>query len=134
MRVLTACGTPYEIGHAIGLKHPHDGSPTLPAVEDNYAVTVMSYTFVGRAPATPMTYDLLALHYLYGRRASHALVPRGHRRSSGCSRTRTSAASLRPRRCIRYSLSVGCNAGGWSASASSRISSAPLQQQMGSGQ
>jgi len=37
-------------------------------------------------------------------------------------------ASLRPERCKRYSVSVACNAGGCSASARSRTSSAPLQQ------
>lgn len=33
----------HEIGHALGLKHPFDGSPTLPKNLDNTAYTVMSY-------------------------------------------------------------------------------------------
>ena len=56
----------HEIGHALGLKHPHTGSPTLPAAQDNHTHTVMSYQFPGRSPGTPMGYDLLALQYLYG--------------------------------------------------------------------
>lgn len=60
----------HEIGHAFGLKHPHTGSPVLPVSEDNNTHTVMSYTFVGRSPATPMSYDVMALQYLYGARAS----------------------------------------------------------------
>jgi serralysin len=62
----------HEIGHALGLKHPHDGSPTLPSAEDNHTLTVMSYNFYGESPGTPMTYDLLALHHLYGARANRA--------------------------------------------------------------
>ncbi|MGE3845086.1 MAG: reprolysin-like metallopeptidase, partial [Vicinamibacterales bacterium] len=60
----------HEIGHAFGLKHPHAGSPVLSVSEDNNTHTVMSYTFVGRSPATPMSYDVMALQYLYGARAS----------------------------------------------------------------
>lgn len=58
----------HEIGHAIGLKHPHDGSPTLPANEDNTSTTIMTYDFKGNSSGTPMPYDLLALHYIYGAR------------------------------------------------------------------
>ena len=56
----------HEIGHAIGLKHPHDGTPNLPASEDNHTRTVMSYGFPGESPGTPMGYDIMALQYLYG--------------------------------------------------------------------
>ena len=38
----------HEIGHAIGLKHPHDGTPNLPSDEDNHTRTVMSYGFPWR--------------------------------------------------------------------------------------
>ena len=58
----------HEIGHTLGLKHPHEGSPILPAAEDNTSTTVMSYDFRGNSSGTPMTYDHLALHYLYGAR------------------------------------------------------------------
>jgi PKD repeat protein len=60
----------HELGHALGLKHPHSGSPTLPAGEDNFSHTVMTYNFLGEAPSTGMSYDLLALQYLYGARAT----------------------------------------------------------------
>jgi uncharacterized repeat protein (TIGR02543 family) len=61
----------HEIGHALGLKHPFEGSPTLPAAEDNTSHTVMTYTFTGYSSGTPMPYDLLALQYMYGSRAKH---------------------------------------------------------------
>ncbi len=60
----------HEVGHAVGLKHPHSDSPNLPAAEDNFARTVMTYNFLGNSPGTMMGYDLMALHYLYGARAS----------------------------------------------------------------
>ena len=58
----------HELGHALGLKHPHTGVPTLPTGQDNHTHTVMSYQFPGRSPGTLMIYDLLALQYLYGAR------------------------------------------------------------------
>ncbi|NOT25266.1 MAG: PKD domain-containing protein [Acidobacteria bacterium] len=58
----------HEIGHALGLKHPHDGAPNLPSGENNHTNTVMSYGFPGESPGTPMGYDIMALHYLYGAR------------------------------------------------------------------
>ena len=55
----------HELGHAIGLKHPHDDAPVLPVETDNTAHTVMSYQFTGNSAGTNMPFDLRALHYLY---------------------------------------------------------------------
>lgn len=64
----------HETCHALGLKHPGNynagggGSPLpyLPAEEDNWDNTLMSYNqSSGKEPGTPMAYDLLALQYLY---------------------------------------------------------------------
>ena len=60
----------HETGHALGLKHPHEVSPTLPLAEDNQDNTVMTYTRAGSKAATPMVYDVLALQYLYGANTS----------------------------------------------------------------
>lgn len=70
----------HEIGHAIGLKHPHDdggtGHPTLANIGlanfDIDYMTIMSYAdnadwnLTEWDPATPMVLDVLALQYLYG--------------------------------------------------------------------
>lgn len=64
----------HETCHALGLKHPGDYNgggtgdpPFLPLGEDNGDNSLMSYNFFsGSEPATPMSYDLLALQYLYG--------------------------------------------------------------------
>jgi len=63
----------HEIGHALGLKHPHQGSPILsPSSTDNTSYTVMSYNFFGSSSGTIMPYDLLALRYMYGTKVSRA--------------------------------------------------------------
>jgi serralysin len=59
----------HEIGHALGLKHPHQGSTILPSAEDNTTNTVMSYNFTGNSAGTYMTYDIKALQSLYGAKA-----------------------------------------------------------------
>jgi len=69
----------HEIGHTLGLKHPHDdggnGRPTFDELgigsDDNNFHTVMSYETAsnyidaGQA-ATPMPYDILAIQDIYG--------------------------------------------------------------------
>ncbi|HEX7885829.1 MAG TPA: hypothetical protein VF474_07615 [Phenylobacterium sp.] len=68
----------HELGHVLGLKHPHDdggtGRPTLSDIGleglDFDWATVMAYTDENDdprfSPATPMILDALALRYLYG--------------------------------------------------------------------
>ncbi|AUH34541.1 matrixin family metalloprotease [Paracoccus tegillarcae] len=64
----------HEIGHAVGLEHPHDGMDDvyLTASKDNHDHTIMSYNWewegdaTGRSRDTLAPLDLDALHYLYG--------------------------------------------------------------------
>lgn len=68
----------HELGHALALKHPgnYDASgggtdgPYLPADQDSYQYSVMSYyahpTAWAETPVTPMLYDIAAIQYLYG--------------------------------------------------------------------
>jgi serralysin len=71
----------HEIGHALGLKHPGDYNagndaldepPYLPAEEDAWIYTVMSYHSTPgggvNAPyvVTPMLYDVAAIQFVYG--------------------------------------------------------------------
>jgi hypothetical protein len=71
----------HEMGHALGLKHPHDdggsGRPTFTQLGierlDRDYISIMSYNDDARwnqiewDPATPMVFDVLALQYMYGR-------------------------------------------------------------------
>jgi hypothetical protein len=71
----------HETGHALGLKHPHDGGgtgrPTFTQLGvqglDIETATIMSYrddfdwNLHEWDPATPMILDVLALQYLYGK-------------------------------------------------------------------
>jgi Ca2+-binding RTX toxin-like protein len=56
----------HEIGHALGLKHPFEGSTTLPSDTDNTSYTLMSYTNIGGPYSTFSSYDVAALMWLYG--------------------------------------------------------------------
>jgi Ca2+-binding RTX toxin-like protein len=71
--------TVHEIGHALGLKHPHDdGGNARPTFEelgigssDSQWHTVMSYNTItpywdAGNPATPMPMDILAIQEIYG--------------------------------------------------------------------
>ena len=64
----------HEIGHALGLKHPHEGEVRLTPEADNFVNTVMSYNF-GPTPGIVLgTLDLAAMQHLYGdatRKGSH---------------------------------------------------------------
>jgi serralysin len=67
----------HEIGHSLGLKHPgnynaagdKNPEPYLPAEEDNYQYSLMSYNrhpSSSANPETPLLYDIAAVQYLYG--------------------------------------------------------------------
>lgn len=56
----------HELGHAMGLKHPHDGAPRLPGDLDNTSNTIMSYNVDGAYKQTYQALDVAALEYLYG--------------------------------------------------------------------
>lgn len=74
----------HELGHTLGLKHPHDdggtGRPTFGQLRmgslDVDLATIMSYNDDGSwndfswDPATPMILDVYALQYLYGKNNS----------------------------------------------------------------
>jgi Ca2+-binding RTX toxin-like protein len=56
----------HEIGHALGLKHPFEGNPTLSTALDDTNHTLMSYTWVGGNKTTFQEYDVDALWWIYG--------------------------------------------------------------------
>ncbi|MGA0533554.1 matrixin family metalloprotease [Hansschlegelia sp. KR7-227] len=88
----------HEIGHGLGLDHPHSGSPRFPGVDgpldtgtndqNSWLYTVMSYKFFGASqngqphtaaeqgaisfPDGLMAFDIAALQYLYGANTSFA--------------------------------------------------------------
>jgi hypothetical protein len=56
----------HEIGHALGLKHPFEGSPQLPAAVDDTNHTLMSYSWAGSYKTGYPKYDVDALWWIYG--------------------------------------------------------------------
>lgn len=62
----------HEVGHALGLKHPFEGSANLPAAEDSHFYSVMSYNWVsGPYVETFSIYDIATLQHLYGANLAH---------------------------------------------------------------
>lgn len=74
----------HEIGHALGLNHPHEGGlgAALPAGEDSVERSVMSYRSVlggglpgipadGNHAEGPMLFDIAAIQYMYGANFRH---------------------------------------------------------------
>lgn len=56
----------HELGHALGLKHPHEGAEQLSGNEDSTAFTLMSYEHTGGTRSQFSPYDIAALNFLYG--------------------------------------------------------------------
>lgn len=67
----------HEIGHALGLKHPHESGNRLPTAIDTTETTVMSYTQRGGAVSAPRELDRQAISYLYGTRVSQSGITGG---------------------------------------------------------
>lgn len=65
----------HEIGHALGLKHPFEGTPQLEGVYDNLDFTLMSYfdgAYTANSnPSSPQLGDIKAIQYLYGENNSY---------------------------------------------------------------
>ncbi|WP_069301325.1 M10 family metallopeptidase C-terminal domain-containing protein [Neptunicoccus sediminis] len=62
----------HELGHAMGLKHSHDGTLTLDPALDNQHQTVMTYNNASPYTAQLGVLDLEALAHLYGAAVDHS--------------------------------------------------------------
>lgn len=56
----------HEIGHALGMKHPFEGSVVLPPDQENTDYSVMSYTMLDYDLEEPAILDIAAIHYFFG--------------------------------------------------------------------
>ncbi|CQD42426.1 M10 family metallopeptidase C-terminal domain-containing protein [Yersinia mollaretii] len=64
----------HEIGHSLGLKHPHNAGDTIKDQKHTHQVSIMSYYSESSSNAdycddnvsTPQLYDVAAVQYLYG--------------------------------------------------------------------
>lgn len=56
----------HEIGHGLGLSHPHEGDLILASDLDNNQQTVMTYNFGASYADAPGNLDIDALQYIYG--------------------------------------------------------------------
>lgn len=66
----------HELGHTMGLKHPHAPPPTMPPEWDSCVFSLMSYNFSPHPePSTLQPFDKLALIYLYGPSAGGLSAP-----------------------------------------------------------
>ncbi|WP_457090016.1 M10 family metallopeptidase [Microvirga sp. P5_D2] len=56
----------HEIGHALGLKHPHEGNARLRGGEDSWVNTVMSYNNTSSGNFKLGALDIIAVQSIYG--------------------------------------------------------------------
>lgn len=76
----------HEIGHAVGLEHPFEGTFRLPRDQDNTGNTLMSYTRQGGYATAPRAYDVAAVRYLYGPPRNTGSQPVSRRWDAGARR------------------------------------------------
>lgn len=64
----------HELGHSMAMKHPHEGTPRLPASTDFDDFSVMSYNRSPNGnPTTYQLYDIYRLQSAYGANNNHAI-------------------------------------------------------------